>query len=244
MSYLHELNRLRQLQSGGTDPILFIPGLVGYWNSDSIDEEAIAESSSISLWNDVTGNGHTANENGGSPLLHYDSVTGKRQIFFNNSGNLLVGTNSAYDFVPGTDEFFILFQMGEIISLDAGCLVCKSEGGVTFRQYQVALDAADPPTFSFYLGGATAFTAESISTRSVVIMNIGTANYNVWVDNAHVRTDVALPGVLTSIYPLRFGGRGSAGGFNPTAQMERVAIGSGLLTTQEITDIFTFHQYN
>jgi hypothetical protein len=232
-----------QQANGDADPIILMSNLEGYYRPSTLDATALVETDPITIWEDYTANGEDAVDQTTSPLLHIDGTTGAKQARWNNaadSGLLIQADGGSMDFNAG-DSFSLVVKIGETIGADSGALISKSQGSSANRQYQLSLN--DATTGQFYLYGQTIDNAITVTSRSLIVITVDASEVNIWVDGVlEGSSPVTITGTGTANDNVYIGGR--TGGYNPTCDIEMVAIFSKVLSGTEIGDIETFWQYN
>lgn len=225
------------------DPILAVPGLISYLTPNTIDAAAVSEGDDVDTWTDSQGNNNATNTGTASPELHITGG-GQRQVTFDGTEDYLTwqADGGTMDFVPGTDDFFIIIKFGEgtVATSNSGCFVCKSTGTSATRQYQIEQTSSN--VLAVWIGGTNIpIGTNNPAANDLIIVNVS-ATADVYYNDTQPGSNETI-GTNTTSQAVEIGGR-EGGGYNTVWDAEFIAIGSGELTAQEITDITAYHNVN
>ena len=220
------------------------PGnLLGYGRENTILAGDLTEGNDVTPeWTDLSGNGNHATSQTAKPTYQLDGTVGQVRWNNVNSSGLTIQANGGsmdLDFGAGADGTF-MFQAGEILGADTGCIICKSEGTAANRQYQIAF--VNATSIQIYIAGEIIST-ETVAANSLVFIVIDSGSVDVWVDGALVENDNTFTGTGTTSSDVYLGQR-SGGGYNPTADIRKWAIWNVALTGVEIGLINDDHNVN
>lgn len=161
-----------------------------YYNPSTIDVDAISDGDALSganVWTDASGNGYDLTIGTGTFELNIQTGVG-RQVRWTSSAYLDVPSASELDLVPGTDEFTIVYRIGEGINpTGSGYPLAKAPSSTSLRTGPF-FSAAQ--TYSgFFVGGSTSsFSDSSAPANHLLIAVISTTSLDVWIDGVQVIT--------------------------------------------------------
>lgn len=213
--------------SGYTNDAIEAVSPVAYFTASSIDPDVTIDGNSISVWEDMSGNGLKAIPQGTIDL----NTSAGRQIEFDGTSYLTVADNSVLDFTPGTDEFTLIFREGDVISTAGGYGVSKA--GATNRQY--GIDYVLGELAEIHVGGVISpLSGVPVGTNRLVIAVITTTTVNVWVDGVQVLTGGTIGTSVNTGQQVNIGGR-TNGSYLMSAgsQIDLVAIIDQAIDTAE-----------
>jgi hypothetical protein len=159
-----------------------------FYSPSSIDADAVSDGDAITganAWTDASGNGHDLTIGSGTFELNVQAGVG-RQVRWTSPGYFDVPDDPSLDVVPGTDEFTMIFRVGETLNPDgSGYAIAKAPAS---NRTGVYFDA--PGSFADVLvgGTGTAATPDTFSANSLVIVVVGTTTFDMWVDGTQVVT--------------------------------------------------------
>lgn len=209
-------------------------GLISHYESSSIDISAINEGDPINVWEDLKSGNDGVQTGANRPVLHIDSITGKRQVRFDGVDDwLLVGKPANLDFQGQTDRWTIVAKMGENAA-SKGYIVSKNSSGTNgqfsfFLETSNSVDAHVGGNVSFFRDYPTVMSGDFVG--AVIDTNIKYYNKN----GATVGSSTNL-GANMNTADVNIGGR-SNGGWLFNGDMEFLAIYNRMLSDAEILEI-------
>lgn len=211
-----------------------LTGVLHVWYNDY--NGASGDGTAVTQWNDLVGSAN-ATEATLSPEI--DTSTGSEQLFFNGTDFLTAQADGGdMDFVPGTDDFWVLIKWGgQQNTTNSGNWFGKSTGTTSTRQYQFSVSSTG--VLQVYIGGQTVDGAVGpVVNDSFMIANVGTSSVDIWLDGIKETDAVTLTGTNTNTEAVEIGSR-EGGGYNPEGNLQWIAVGTGTLSAGEVTELNT-----
>lgn len=227
-----------QQASGGSDAILAVSPVI-YLNNTTIDATATGEGDPVTEWTDLSGNGYDANSVV-NPELHLEGSD--RQVTFNGSDDWMTITNDTdFDFTPGTDEFTIIFRLGENAA-SAGYAFGKANASTGSREYVLVLSSSET---RYYIGGTQAAASGYPPANALLIAVIDTGGISVWQDGSLIINDATIgTGTTTGGTDLNIGTRSDGSGTIWNGDLDLFAVIPTAISTGERTAIEAQFQVN
>lgn len=179
---------LASIKQANNDPFLAASALF-YYAPESIDSDASTDGTSLSganVWEDLSGNGFHCTIGGGTFVLNIGS-TG-RQVQWTSSAYLDIPSDASLNLVPGTDEFTIVFRIGDGVNPGgSGYAVGKAPADTGLRTG--AWFSGAGAWGGMYVGGTnTAPSPTTVAANALNIITVSTSAMNWWIDGTQIVT--------------------------------------------------------